>query len=350
MTNVLNIALIGCGRAGTFHFNNITENRMLYLSIICDNHANKAIHLSNKVFCDYTTNIEDILNNKKIEAVIIATPTPTHYEITMKCLKAKKHVFCEKPLGNNEYEIKNCFRIARENNLKLFIAYQKRFDYDYMGIYNFVKNDDPKTIRMVTKDHPIPPIEYLKTSNGIVEDMISHDIDIVNLYMGFQVPEKVIAFSYTHLQQLIEIDEIEGIEIMMQYKDGQIVTFNGSRNAYYGYDQRAEIFCCNNLYSLKNRQDNNIECFNNKNISLSKIKNSFPERYINSYKTELEGFYIMIKDDKPIVITEEQILLNKKICNAINKSLKTDIVVIGLLTSKLKVISNEKIVNQPTFN
>ena len=224
---------------------------------------------------------------------------------------------------DDKFEIKNCFRLASENNLKLFIAYQKRFDYDYMGIYNFIKNDDPKTIRMVTKDHPIPPIEYLKTSNGIVEDMMSHDIDMVNLYMDFQVPEKVIAFSYTHLQQLLEIDEIEGIEIMMQYKDGQIVTLNGSRNAYYGYDQRAEIFCCNNLYSLKNRQDNNIECFNNANISLSKIKKSFPERYINSYKSELEEFYNMVKHNKPIVITEEHILLNKKICNAINTSLKT---------------------------
>ena len=39
---------------------------------------------------------------------------------------------------------------------------------------------------MTTKDNPIPPSHYLKTSNGIVEDMLSHDVDIINLFMNFE--------------------------------------------------------------------------------------------------------------------------------------------------------------------
>ena len=66
---------------------------------------------------------------------------------------------------------------------------------------------------MSTMDYPLPPLEYLRTSNGIVEDMITHDIDMANLYMNFDIPEKVIAFTYTHNQKLINNNEIEGIEI-----------------------------------------------------------------------------------------------------------------------------------------
>jgi len=83
-------------------------------------------------------------------------------------------------------------------------------------LIKIIKNKyKPKNIYLKTKDHPLPPLNYLKTSNGIVEDMMTHDIDIANLYMNFEEPEKVIAFSYTHNPVLKSADEIEGIEIML---------------------------------------------------------------------------------------------------------------------------------------
>ena len=60
--------------------------------------------------------------------LIIATTTPTHYDLTMICLGFNKHVFCEKPLGKSEQEISDCFKFANARNLKLLVAYQKRFD------------------------------------------------------------------------------------------------------------------------------------------------------------------------------------------------------------------------------
>ena len=71
---------------------------------------------------------------------------------------------------------------------------------------------------------------------------MSHDIDIANLYMNFEVPEKVVAFTYTHNKDLQDMNEIEGIEIMFHYKQGQIVSLTGSRDAKHGYDQRVELF------------------------------------------------------------------------------------------------------------
>ena len=71
-------------------------------------------------------------------------------------------------------------------NLKLLIAYQKRFDKNYNKLYKVLNGEKPKNIYLKTRDHPLPPINYLKTSNGIVDDMMSHDIDIANLYMNFE--------------------------------------------------------------------------------------------------------------------------------------------------------------------
>ena len=76
---------------------------------------NSIDYMQNKGNNDYIR-----LNNDDIQAVIICTTTPTHYDITMKCLNAKKHVLCEKPLGKDETEITNCFTLANSLNLKLF--------------------------------------------------------------------------------------------------------------------------------------------------------------------------------------------------------------------------------------
>ena len=69
--------------------------------------------------------------------------------------------------------------------------YQKRFDNNYNKLYELLQKEKIKgniihNINCITRDHPMPTLEYLSTSNGIVEDMISHDIDIANLYMDFK--------------------------------------------------------------------------------------------------------------------------------------------------------------------
>ena len=80
--------------------------------------------------------IDWVLENSDIEAVIICSTTPTHYELTMKCLKKNCHVLCEEPLGKNKQEIEDCFKLANSLNLKLLVAYQKdliKIIQDYMN-------------------------------------------------------------------------------------------------------------------------------------------------------------------------------------------------------------------------
>ena len=330
---VLNVCIIGAGRIAKSHIKNILGNLNYNLVCILDIIELKAKNLARTNNCDYSTNFEYLIeNNDKIDAVFITTTTNTHHYLTKMCLGFNLHVFCEKPIGQNYKEISECFDLAKKNNLKLFIGYQKRYDDDYRKMYELLEdkitNFKIQNIKMTTKDNPIPPSQYLKTSNGIVEDMLSHDVDIINLFMNFETPKQLVAFQYTHLKELKNINEIEGIEVMIQYENGRIATINGSRNASsYGYDQRMEIFGDFGLYQLENKKDNDIKIFNSKNIILGSINDSFPERYSKAYLNEINYFYDMIKNDKKSRILKEHILLNKKICKAINLSIEENRIV-----------------------
>ena len=177
---------------------------------------------------------------------------------------------------------------------------------------------------MITRDHPRPPLSYLKTSNGIVEDMMSHDIDIANLYMGFEVPESIVAFASTHSPVLQEIQEIEDIEILMKYSQGQLVTLTGSRAAKHGYDQRAEVYGDFGLYKLENQYDTTLQHHDPRGTNQGTINYSFSQRYQKAYLKELDYFYKMICNNYGPLVEENHLILTKKLCNAINDSIRTN--------------------------
>jgi len=150
---------------------------------------------------------------------------------------------------------------------------------------------------------------------------MSHDIDIANLYMNFEVPEKVVAFTYTHNKDLQYMNEIEGIEIMFHYKQGQIVSLTGSRDAKHGYDQRVEVFGPFGLYKLENQLDTTIQHFDTTGSTQSKMNYSFSQRYKEAYLHELDYFYKMIKLNYAPLVEEQHVILCKKLCNAVNESI-----------------------------
>lgn len=326
---VLNICVIGAGRIANTHIQNLLFNSRYNIVWIVDIDIQRAQKLANLAMCRYTDSLDSVFNeentidNSIIDCVFITSKTPTHYELTIKCLNQNKHVFCEKPLAESIENIKNCFELAKKNNLKLMIGYQKRFDPDYIELCNKLKNRNPKNIKIISRDNPLPSIEFLKTSGGIVEDMISHDIDVINQIMNFQMPHKVIAFTHTHSDYFKDIDEIEEIEILMQYNRGEMVVFTGSRNGTsYGYDKRVEAFGDFGLYQLANKQNNIINKFNDQGIISSNIKYSFPDRFSEAYKNEINYFYDMITKNMEILVKEEHIILTKNICDAINYSIE----------------------------
>ncbi len=72
-------------------------------------------------------NWQDLISDKEIEAVYIATPVSLHAAQTVAAAEAGKHVLCEKPMAMNVAECEQMIEVCRKNNVKLGIAYYRRF-------------------------------------------------------------------------------------------------------------------------------------------------------------------------------------------------------------------------------
>ena len=125
--------------------------------------------------------------------MVVASPTYTHEEIVTKALKAKKSVFCEKPIAENPQDTARCYEVAAQNGKPLFCAFNRRFDPSYENVRARVRAGEighAHTLRLTARDSPLPTIDYLKVSGGIFHDCMVHDIDLLTWVLG-EYPAKV---------------------------------------------------------------------------------------------------------------------------------------------------------------
>ena len=143
-----------------------------------------------------TVNYKEVCKNSSIDAVIISTPTSTHYEIIRYALEREKDVFCEKPLTNNLSQALEIASLAKQKKRVVMVGnvfvyhpaireLKRRIDSGELGnIYE---------INSVRKGHG--PI---RTDVNVLWDLGSHDISIL-LYLIGSIPKKVCAVGFNYL-------------------------------------------------------------------------------------------------------------------------------------------------------
>ncbi|HEY4515896.1 MAG TPA: Gfo/Idh/MocA family oxidoreductase [Candidatus Paceibacterota bacterium] len=106
MENKLKVAMIGIGRWGKILLGELGTQAEV------------------KYECDSKTDLVTVFSDPEVQAVFIATPTNTHFDIASKALEADKHVFLEKPGTTDSNDLEKLVRKAEEKNLKLAIGYE----------------------------------------------------------------------------------------------------------------------------------------------------------------------------------------------------------------------------------
>ena len=174
---------IGAGRIGRLHIKNIVnELPGVTLKTIADVNIEKLRAWAREVgISNLTANYRDILEDPEIDAVLIFSSTDTHAKFIQESAKAKKHVFCEKPIDFDIERIKETLEIVDKAGVKLMIGFNRRFDHNFSRARETVEQGDvgvPHIIKITSRDPAPPPIEYVKVSGGLFFDMTIHDWDM----------------------------------------------------------------------------------------------------------------------------------------------------------------------------
>mmetsp|Transcript_70822 Transcript_70822/g.191444 ORF Transcript_70822/g.191444 Transcript_70822/m.191444 type:complete len:379 (+) Transcript_70822:80-1216(+) len=292
------VALIGLGRAGHFHMASIAAiPDQAQLRWVVDVDESRAKDIAKQQSCRWASSLAPALADPGVHVVIIASTTDTHFQFIMQSLSADKSVLTEKPISHELKEVEEAVQLATSKNLPLYCGYQRRCDRNFRVLKKHVDDGsvgELKVIKCCSRDNPVPPMEYLRTSGGIFHDMLIHDFDMLNWLSGGQEPESVMSVGHAYNSEIEKMGDIDTVAVMLKYPSGLLAMVDTCRDATYGYDQRIEAFGGKGMLTAKNELTSTVELATSEGHLMPCAQWSFPQRYKEAYTTELKEFITMV--------------------------------------------------------
>ena len=295
----INLAILGLGRIGKIHAENIISLNECNLKIIIDpisDFDNNFAELGVK----QSKHFDDLLNESDIDGVIICSPSKYHVSQIKSLSELTKNIFCEKPLGLSIEEILDVRSLVAKKNLNLHIGFNRRYDPDFSELKRHILNNeigDLHMIKITSRDPAPPPISYIKKSGGIFLDMTIHDFDMVKYLSGSEISELYVKGGCFVDPEIEKAKDVDTAIINMSLKNGVLATINNSRKAVYGYDQRIEVLGSKGVLKVENKHLNKVVKGTREGFISSNPQNFFIDRYEQSYKKELMNFVQSIRGD-----------------------------------------------------
>ena len=121
---MVKIAIIGTGNWGKNHVRIFSELENAGLHTCCDLNPAALKNIREKYpAVNVTTDLDEVLKNREIDGVVVASSAVTHYEVAKKALNSGKHVFVEKPLCLSEKDALELIKISEKSGLKLMVGH-----------------------------------------------------------------------------------------------------------------------------------------------------------------------------------------------------------------------------------
>jgi len=293
------LVLIGTGRIGTVHMNNIFGMRRAQIVGVCEVIPDRKEEYAQIIGCKGYSDIFEALSdqeNNPFDAVLVCTPTPTHCEVVKGALNGGKHVFCEKPISLNIQESDECYELAKSKGVHLLCAFQRRYDPNFVKLKEVVDKGQIgvlQKVRTVSRDNPVPAINYLKTSGGIFHDCLSHDIDLIRWVSGME-PYEVFSYATNFIDEIRGIDDFDNVDCILKFENGILATIDVSRKAVYGYDQRMTCLGDQGIVTTENTLPTSTVVGTINGFLCDPNHYSFPTRYKEAYSNEIEHFIDLV--------------------------------------------------------
>ena len=171
MSDKLRIGVIGAGRIGKLHANNLASRVPgAELAAISDVYEPAAKELAEKLNVPkYYNDYHKILDDPEIDAVFICSSTDTHSPISIEAAKAGKHIFCEKPIDHDLDKIRPVLEEVKKAGVKYQVGFNRRFDRNFKHVHDVVADGvigDVHIVKVTSRDPEAPPLSYEPGDRG----------------------------------------------------------------------------------------------------------------------------------------------------------------------------------------
>lgn len=289
------IAVLGCGRIGRMHADNIAAHPRATLAGVFDVIAAAADEVAHRNGVLSFPSAEAVFASPDVDAVLIATSTPTHADLLEQAVAARKPTLCEKPIDLSVARVEACARTIAGTTVPIMLGFVRRFDPGHRAVREAVRDGtlgDLHQVVITSRDPGMAPPAYIQASGGIFRDMTIHDFDMARYILG-EEPTHVSAVGSRLVDPALmeQCNDWDTVTVMLTTASGKQAMINNSRRAVYGYDQRVEAFGSAGMAISENRRPHMVSMHGaTATGSGAPLLNFFIERYSEAFAAEISAF------------------------------------------------------------
>lgn len=309
MKKPIRICMVGGGRVGKNHSRAITRHvpggqivALVETMDLVREETAQEFGIENQF-----ASLEAALDKVQFDAVVITTPTPTHLPIASLAAENKKHVFLEKPMALSISECNAILKEIDQNSVLLQLGFMRRFDPEFVAAAQRIEAGEigqPMMIKTNTHGPGLPPpwARDLKTSNGMLAEVNSHDWDTLRWLMGSNL-ERVYTEVANFKGPANQVDTpnfYDNALVNVKFKNGGLGMISGVCPCGYGYDARVEIVGEKGIMQISELKGQSlVVCTDRDQGLITPVFRTWPERFKWAYIYELEHFVTCIQDGTP---------------------------------------------------
>lgn len=261
----LRMGIIGPGSRGRFLMQFLCDNPRVEIVAVADPYQpsiDEALKMVPKAraYADY----RQLLDDSRVEAVLVATPLHTHCQIVLDAFDAGKHVYCEKTIGYDMDECKSMYDRHLSTGLIFFTGQQRLFDPRYIkamkmvhdGVFGDItqvrafwnRNGDwrrevPRKVIALNDGRKVDGEKYINwrlynaSSHGLMTELACHQLQVGTWALG-KLPKKVMGSgALTFWKDGREV--YDNIQTIYVFDDGRQMTWGSDiANKFYGLEEQ----------------------------------------------------------------------------------------------------------------
>jgi len=208
------VGVVGTGFWGENQVRVLRQSKIADLVAICDTNKKRAKEIGTKYGVAWYSDVTKFLQEAKLEAVTVCTPTQTHLKVGLLAIEAGKNLLVEKPMTGEERAAEKLVNSARKAGVKLLVGFIERFNPGVKAVKKMLTEGTVGDIIIATGRRVARwPIRIGDV--GVVKDTAIHDIDA----MRYLLEEEVTAvFAQTGSLRTHSYEDYA--EIMLRFKQG----------------------------------------------------------------------------------------------------------------------------------
>lgn len=300
MSKQLEVGVIGLGRIGTHHVQTLLGLDGLSVSVT-DADPQRVQQVAEALNVRPVATPEELLD-AGMDAVVIATSTPSHAPLLQLAAASAVAAFCEKPVALDLATLDRVREAVDRAGIVVQVGFQRRFDLGYRAARDAVATGGVGKIlvmRAATHD-PVPPAaEYIAASGGIFCDLHIHDFDAIRFVSGEEVTQVYADGAGLDAPWIGKLDDVDVAAAILHLSGGGLVIVSGTRRDPLGYDVRLEVFGTGDSIVVGQDARSPIRSVEPEAKPPAATYRDFWDRFEPAYRSELAAFVETVRTGAP---------------------------------------------------